>query len=185
MSIRPRDGRLIDALDGRMGLQLDEVVWRVAREGRDPTECGSAGGRWDDTTFDVLYTSRTREGALAEMLFHLSRGQPLAPSQIRFSLHEVRIRLENALDLSRREALEELGLNMTAYGQMSYFERRAEYPRTQEIAEVAHFHGHDGLVVPSARSDASNVIVFCDRVGPDQLEPLRTHGVVDWRNFTQ
>ena len=185
MSLRPRDVRLIDALDGRTGMQLNEVVWRAAREGRNPTECGSAGGRWDDTTFDVLYTSRTREGALAEMSFHIRRGQPVAPSRVRFSLHEVRVRLENALNLSGREALEELGLDMTTYGQMSYVGRTAEYPRTQEIAEVAHFHGHDGLVVPSARSDATNVVVFCDRVSPDQLELLKIHGVVDWNKVTR
>lgn len=180
MPPRPRDIRLVDLLDGRTGVQLDEVVWRAAREGRDPTECGSAGGRWDDTSFDVLYTSRTREAALAEMSFHLRRGQPIVPSRVRFSLHEIRVRLENALDLSNSQALLELGLDMATFGQMSYSERAAEYPRTQEISEIAHFHGHDGLIVPSARFNASNVIVFCDQVKPDQLEPAIDHGVVDW-----
>lgn len=140
--------------------------------------------RREDATFDVLYTSRSRQGALAEMSFHLRRGQPIVPSRIRFLLHEIRVRLENALDLSARDALEALGLDMTAYGLMSYVERTAEYPRTQEIAEVAHFLGHDGLIVPSARSDASNVVIFCDRVRPEELEPVHNHGVVDWSKVT-
>ncbi|PSJ63328.1 RES family NAD+ phosphorylase [Kumtagia ephedrae] len=183
MSVRPRDIRLIDALDGREGISLDEVVWRVAREGRDPTDCGSAGGRWDDTTFEVLYTSRTRDGALAEMLFHLRAGQPVVPSRLRFGLHELRVRLRNVLDLSSLPVLEALGLDTRQYGRMSYLERTAEYPRTQEIAEVAHFHGHDGLIVPSARSGASNLIVFCGRIDPDQVETIRDHGIVDWNSL--
>ena len=180
MSARPRDIRLVDALDGREGTALDETVWRVAREGRDPAECGTPGGRWDDGTFEVLYASRSREGALREMLFHLRAGQPLPPSRLRFALHEVRVRLANALDLSGPDALEELGLDMSAFGAMSYQERAAEYPRTQDIAEVARFLGHDGLVVPSARSGALNVVVFCDAVDPEALVPVRDHGVVDW-----
>lgn len=183
MASRPRDIRLIDALDGRIGAPLDEIVWRIAREGRDPTDCSAAGGRWDDATFEVLYTSRAREGALAEMLFHLRAGQPVMPSKVRFSLHEVRVRLRNVLDLSTLAALEELGLDMRQFGRMSYLERMAEYPRTQEIAEVAHFHGHDGIVVPSARSDAVNLVVFCDRVDPDQMEAVKDHGVIDWNSL--
>jgi RES domain-containing protein len=180
MSSRPRDIRLIDALDGRRGISLDETVWRVAREGREPTDCSASGGRWDDATFDVLYTSRTRDGALAEMLFHLRAGQPVVPSKLRFALHEVRVRLANCLDLSSMQKLEELGYDAKQFGRLSYQERVAEYPRTQEIAEVAHFLGHDGLVVPSARSSACNVIVFCGRVESTQLQKVRDHGIVDW-----
>ena len=117
------------------------------------------------------------------MLFHLRAGQPLVPSRLRFLLHELRVWLQNALDLSAPGALEELGLNMQHYGRLSYHERTVEYLRTQEIAEVAYFHGHDGLIVPSARSDTLNIVVFCDRVGPDQLETIRNHGIVDWNSL--
>lgn len=180
MALRPRDIRLIDALDGRTGIVIDEIVWRVAREGRDPTSCSGSGGRWDDTTFEVLYTSRTREGSLAEMLFHLRAGLPLVPSKLRFSLHEIRVKLENVLDLSSTGDLDKLGVDRAKFGKLAYAEREMEYPRTQDIAEVAHFHGHDGLLVPSARSSATNLIVFCERVDPYQLEAITDHGVVDW-----
>ena len=184
MRNRPRDTRLIDALDGRAGVGVDEIVWRIAREGRDPTQCAATGGRWDDASFDVLYTSRTREGALAEMQFHLSRGQPVVPSRLRFTLHEIAVRLNNALDLSEPGNLGALGLDMAAYGQLSYVERATEYPRTQQIAEVAHFLGYDGLIVPSARAAVANVVVFCERVAEGQLRAVRDDGVVDWRKST-
>lgn len=181
MSLRPRDLRLIDALDGLPGLQLDETVWRIAREGRDPTNCSASGGRWDDKSFDVLYASRSKDTALAEMLFHLRQGQPIVPSKLRFSLHEIDIRLENMLDLSSIQTLSRIGLDISNFGRLSYAERQGEYPRTQEIAEVAHFHGYDGLIVPSARSDGSNIVIFCDQVSPDQMEAVIDHGPVDWK----
>lgn len=53
-------------------------------------------------------------------------------------------------------------------------------PRPQEIAETAHFIGSDGLIVPNARFDCLNVVLFCDRVPPDAIEVVRDHGVVHW-----
>lgn len=180
----PRDTRLIDALDGREGVALDEVVWRVASDGRDPADCFASGGRWDDGTFDVLYTSFARAGALTEMRFHVSRGQPVIPTKREYRLHEVRVILENALDLSSMDDLAALGLNPQTFGQLSYADKGGEYPRTQEIGEVAHFHGFDGLIVPSARSAANNLVVFCDEVAPEGMEPIRDHGVIDWSDET-
>jgi hypothetical protein len=69
MSRTGRDSRLIDALEALPARRLTETVWRVVREGRDPCNCNASGGRWDDETFDVLYTSRERDGAIAEMFF--------------------------------------------------------------------------------------------------------------------
>lgn len=180
MALRSRDVALIDALDSRGGLAVDEFVWRIVREGREATDCTSSGGRWDDGTFDVLYTSRTRECSLAEMDFHLRRGLPLIPSKPTFVLYELRVRLHKVLDLSSLASLSALGLDSAAFGRISYAGHRAEYPSTQEIAEVAHFLGFDGLLVPSARVDGLNIIVFCDRTAPDQLEVKTIHGPIDW-----
>src|SRR5688572_6141376 len=109
MTLQSRDVRLIDALEGRPGLSLSQTVWRVVREGRDPTECSATGGRWDDGSFDVLYTSTERDGCIAELEFHIKKGQPLIPSKMRFKLYELQARLTNALDLSNLDDLRELG----------------------------------------------------------------------------
>ena len=184
MPLGPRDNRLIDAIEGRDGVRVDEIVWRIVREGRDPTNCSASGGRWDDRSFDVLYTSRTRDGVVGEMFFHLRQGQPVVPSRVRFHLHELKVRLGNALDLSTMASLTELGLDASTYGRLSYAERQAEYPRTQEIAEVGHFLGYDGLVVPSARSGALNIVVFCDRIASDRVEAIEDYGPVDWKRIS-
>ncbi len=178
-----RDNGLIDALEILPHTPLEATVWRVVREGRDPCQCSASGGRWDDGTFDVLYTSLDRDGAIAEMYFHLLRGQPIVPSKVRFSLHELRVELSGTLHLPTLPDLAALGLDTSRYGQLSYDERVQEYPRTQEIAEVAHFLDCDGLGVPNARWPCTNLVLFCDRLGPGAVEAVKDHGLVDWTKW--
>lgn len=175
-----RDNGLLDALEAMNPEPFLGRVWRVVRDGKDPCLCAAAGGRWDDGTFDVLYTSAVREGALAEAYFHVSKGQPFIPSQIKFRLFELSVSLARTLKLPDIDSLTGLGVEAGAYGRPAYNEKNQEYPRTQDIAEAAHFLGHDGLQVPSARRDCLNVVVFCDAVEPGSLEEIKDCGLVDW-----
>lgn len=176
----PRDNKLIDAIEEHASVEFDDPVWRVVRDGRDATQCSSSGGRWDDGTFDVLYTAAEREGAVAEMYFHLKRGQPIFPSQVRYRLHELSVSLKRALKLIDLDALSALGVDTSRYGQLSYQEREAEYPRCQDVAEVAHFLGFDGLIVPNARWDCKNVVVYCDQVAQGSVDMSSDLGLVNW-----
>jgi RES domain-containing protein len=175
-----RDNRLIDAIEAIEPTSYSGTVWRVVRRGRNPVQCSRSGGRWDDGTFDVLYTSEQREGALAEMRFHLMRGQPVMPSRVAYALFEIDLALERALKLLDLAALQALGLDTSRYGQLSYEGKEAEYPRSQDIAEVAHFLDYDGLIVPSARFGCLNVVPFCDRLPPDAVIVRQDHGDIDW-----
>jgi hypothetical protein len=78
------------------------------------------------------------------------------------------------------DLLSTLGLDMSTFGRISYGRHRGEYPRTQEVGEVAHFLGFDGLLVPSARVDDTNIVIFCDRTNPGQVEVKTDHGPVSW-----
>jgi hypothetical protein len=176
-----RDSHLIDVIELLPHGSFDGTVWRVTREGRDPCQCSNAGGRWDDASFDVLYTSLEQNGAIAEMYFHLLRGQPVFPSKVRFKLHELRVSLKSCIRVESLEGLAKLGLDTSQFGQLSYNDRIAEYPRSQEIAEVAHFMDADGIIVPSARYHTLNVVPFCDRVAPGAIEHVKDHGLIDWR----
>jgi RES domain-containing protein len=175
-----RDIHLLDALESLTPEQFTGSAWRIVRDERDPVQCSAAGGRWDDQTFDVLYTSTTSDGAIAEMYFHLSRGQPVMPSRARYRLFELNVTLSSCLRIESLAELASLGLQTATFGQLSYVERVQVYPRTQEIAEVAHFIGRDGLIVPSARSASPNIVVFCDPAGPAAVEVVRDLGLVDW-----
>ena len=174
---RIRDQRLLDALERSARAPYAARVWRSVREGRDPLTCWHAGGRWDDGTLEVLYTSETRTAAVAERRFHLYQGQPLPPSKVRYELFELRVSLEAVVRFPDLDSLASIGFDVGSSGQMSYLEREREYPRTQEIAEACAFLGADGLLVPSARETSSNnLIVFCEQEPPVDMEVVANHG---------
>ena len=177
-----RSRRLLDALAKIPQRPYVGKVWRSVREGRDPLACWHAGGRWDDRTFDVLYTSETRDAAIAERRYHLHQGQPIPPLKIHFELFELRISLQAVMVLDRLESLAAVGLDTKIYGQLAYSERIREYPNSQQIAEACFFLGADGIVVPSARElQSRNVIVFCDQDTEIRKEVAKNHGTVDLR----
>jgi len=179
-SRRVRDSGLIDALEEGEAESFDGSVWRVVRDGRDPRHCGSSGGRWDDRTFDVLYTALERDGTIAEMYFHLSRGQPVFPSKIRYRIFELSISLSRLLRLSTLDDLEKIGLDVATYGQLSYIDRQHEYPRSQDIAETAQFLDFDGILVPNARWNCANIVVFCDHIESSAIQVTKDHGLIAW-----
>jgi len=178
---RIRDQRLLDALERVEQSPYSGTVWRSVRQGSDPLACSRAGGRWDDGTLDVLYTSETRGAAIEERRFHLYQGQPFPPSKVRYELFELAVSLEAVMRFPSLEALSFIGFDATLYGQLSYLTRKKEYPRSQEVAEACAFLGADGLLVPSARAPtANNLIVFCEQETQVVKEIVRNHGVVDF-----
>lgn len=150
------------------------------REDRDPLQCSATGGRWDDGSFPVLYTATSADGARAEMHFHLSRGQPVMPSRVRYRLYELSVSLVACVTISSPDGLARLGVRPETFGQLSYQERQQEYPRSQDIGEAAAFHGRDGLLVPSARGADPNLVVICEAAGPTAVAVVGDHGLVDW-----
>jgi RES domain-containing protein len=169
VSRSPRPPALIDALDSRQAMPFSGVLWRVVTSGFDPLRPGRSGGRWDDGSFDVLYTAAERDGALAEAHFHAYKGQPVLPSKISKSLHQIEANLARVLDLTADGVLAEIGADMVQYGRLHYVERESEYPSLQQIAEVAFFLEFEGILVPNARWSCANLVVFNERIRPDQL----------------
>ncbi len=177
---RIRDSALLDALEDLEQAPFSGTVWRSVREGNDPTACWRAGGRWDNRTFDVLYTSETREAALEERRFHLFRGQPIPPSKVKYELFELHVNLVSAITLADLEALRAIGMNTNGYGLASYMDKETEYPRSQEVAEACFFLGADGMRVPSARHDGLNLIVFCEQETDLEITEIKSLGVINW-----
>jgi RES domain-containing protein len=175
-----RDKRLLDEVDAIATISFSGTVWRVVRADRNPLTCSAAGGRWDDQTFDVLYTSTKADGAIAELYFHLTAGQPVPPSKAHYILYELRVSLTACIPIRSLGDLEAIGVRTNIFGQLSYAERQQEYPRSQEVAEAAFFFGRDGMMIPSARSEHPNLVLFCDHVRPECLEVIGDRGKIDW-----
>jgi hypothetical protein len=171
-----REVELLDALDGRARVPFEGEVWRIVREGRDVLQGYPAGARWDPGTFDVLYTSLAREGALEEIHFHLSR-QPVFPSKLRSVLHRLSIQTRRTLRLEDLGALAELGVGVESYGDLNY-------RRTQEIADAAAFLGFDSILAPSARWPCMNLTLFSEQFAPDDLSVLESKPV-DWNAWRE
>jgi RES domain-containing protein len=168
---RARDIELLDALDAHPGVSFEGDVWRIVRAERDVLEGSSTAARWDPGTFDVLYTSLAREGALEEMHFHLSR-QPVFPSKMRSVLYRILVRTRRTLKLADLSAVAALGITPERYGDLSY-------QRSQEIGDAAFFLGFDGILAPSARWRCQNLVLFMDRIEPGDLTVCESEPV-DW-----
>jgi hypothetical protein len=170
---RARDIELLDALEAFRREKLELEVWRIARAERDPAMGSPSRSRWCNGTFDVLYTSLERDGALAEIYALLSL-QPVFPSKDRWVENKLRITTIQTLRLADLPTLARLGVEVNRY-------TGRDYRRTQEIADAAFFLGFDGLIAPSARWTCLNLILFTDRVPPDQIELIEVSKVpVDW-----
>jgi hypothetical protein len=170
---KARDLGLLDAIDAFKREPFAEPVWRVARDGRDPILGAASISRWCDGTFDVLYTSLERDGAVAEVHALLS-AQPVFPSKVRFFIHRVTVSVRQTLRLADLPILDRLGVDVRRY-------RERDYSRTQPIADIAHFLGFDGLIAPSARWECLNAILFTDRISPANIEIGETEPEpIDW-----
>ena len=180
-----RDNNLIDGLDALLGSPFDGTVWRVVRQDRDPLEGAAAAGRWDDGTFDVLYTAIDRDGAVGEIYYHLLKGQPVFPSKMKFKIFELKVSLQRVLPLPDFIDLNQLNIETENYGKLDYALRRTEYAPTQELGEAAHFLDFDGLLVPNARWNCLNLVVFADKIKPDKITEIEDRSVIDWDSWRQ
>ncbi len=154
---RVHDRAVLDALENRDSESVENTVWRVVRKGRDPLRGAVANGRWNAVgEFEVLYTSLASEGALAEVGYRLSL-EPVWPSRIEHEIHTLKIKADRALIFDNLQQLEKFGVNIARFDTF-------EYTSTQAIAAAAHFLEFDALIVPSARNDALNMVIFLDRI---------------------
>lgn len=168
---RARDHRLLDAIGELEAEAFEGVVWRAVHEGRAPLQGSNAQGRWSPGHFDVLYTSLEADGARAEVYFGLSR-QPVFPSQLRYWLYELTVKTSQTLHLANMAALCDLGVEDARY-------RELYYDRAQAISDAARFMGFDGLIVPNARWDCLNLVLFVDAVDPEGIE-VTDRTAIDW-----
>lgn len=171
------DRALLDALEAMAPAPFSGTVWRVTRRGRHALQGSTAPGRWSPGNgAEVLYTSLTREGALAEIGYRMSL-EPVWPSRLEHDIHSIEAHTARTLHFVNLTALTALGVDAARWPSF-------DYDATRAIAAAAHFLEFDGLIVPSARADCANLVAFLDHIGPDcrfdivSAEPVNW---VDWR----
>ena len=168
------DRRILDAIEAIDPESFVGEAWRVTRKGRDPLRGSAADGRWSPGggEFEVLYTSLERDGALAEIGYRLSL-EPVWPSRVAHEWHLIAIETQRTLKFADLEDLAPLGVEIERY---HTFEDQA----TQAIASAGYFLEFDSLIVPSARFDCANLVIFTERV-PDLT--LNHSEAIDWAGW--
>lgn len=177
-----RDPELLDRLQAQKLQSFQGRIWRMARAGRDPLLATSPKGRWDDGSFEVLYTALSPDAARAEMHFHLTRSQPVFPSSLDIRLHELECELRHVYVFKSVEALMPFGVNVSDYGRLNYAKLQQEYSTTQQIGEAARFLGGEGLIVPCARWPEQNLVVISALA---KLRHIKDLGPQDLRTWGQ
>jgi RES domain-containing protein len=176
---RVHDRTILDALDAMNPVQFNSTVWRITRAGQIATRGSAANGRWNPGgTVEVLYTSLEREGALAEIGYRLSL-EPVWPNRIQHEIHTLAAQSERTLAFVDVASLAPLNIDVSRY-------ETFDYTATQALAAAAHFLEFDGLLVPSARHNSTNLVLFMDRGVAGSLDITSTESVdwAEWRKKT-
>jgi RES domain-containing protein len=165
------DADLLDRLGAFAPIAFDGVTFRATRLGLNPLTPSLAGGRWTpkDVT-PILYTSLERNGALAEISFHLSQLAPRPSKPV--TVHRIRATARTAIRLLRADLIS-LGVDWDQYGSIGY-------QRTQEIGAAVAFLECDGLIAPSARWSCENLMLFMNNHALANRLELDTSETVEW-----
>lgn len=169
---RALDDRLLDLVGAIEEQPFEGAMWRVVRAGRDVLDGSRGSGRWNHADMSVLYGAAEPDGAIAEIHFHLSRGQSVFPSRMQHDLFELCVKAQRTAMFADLAQLKRFGVDDRRY-------RDLLYNRTQEIGAAAAFLGFDGLIVPSARWNCQNIILFLDAVVPGDILPVSQERI-DW-----
>jgi len=173
------DRSLLDKLSAFSPQVYSGTVFRATRVSADPIASSINGGRWSlppngGASTDVLYTSTTRDGAIAEVVSFLADLNPV-PKGGQLKVTELDVSASQTLTLVRSD-LQNLGVDLTRYGER-------DYSQTQKIGAALAFLGFDGLLVPSARWNCDNLVLFMENHKiAERLSPLRDE-LIDWKKW--
>ncbi len=171
-----RDATLLDQLSALPTETFTGSVFRATRQNLNPITPSVSGGRWmPPGGAGILYTSFAREGALAEMAFHLGQQTPRPSKPV--MIHTLSVTCGRALRLVRVD-LRSLGISDSDYLQVNYV-------RSQQIGDVAQFLGCDGLIAPCARWDCENLMLFPDHMDANALLEVVESETVDWLKWAR
>lgn len=165
------DSELLSAVDALDSSEYEGDVWRVTWAARDPLAGNAAGGRWSpDGRFEALYTSLKSDGALAEAYYHLSLAPVMSSSHMR--INRLKVSLEKVLSLNSNQ--------LTALRIDEPLASRIDIQRSQDIGEAAYMMDYQGLIVPSARWDCNNLVLFIERIDLNTQIALIEFSEVNW-----
>jgi RES domain-containing protein len=142
---------LLDALERAPTRAFDGQAWRHMFGRHPPDTENTSGARWNPPGIAAIYLSLDRSGVIAEG-DHAVAVQPLRPSARRF-VYAVQLTLSKVLDLTDSDSLASTGLTSDDIAD-------DDHSKCREVGGAVAWLEHDGLLVPSARSTSTNLVVY-------------------------
>lgn len=152
----PFDPNLLDALESLTIPSWEGEAWRVVVSGTEPLRTNARGARWNPADVEVLYCSLDPAIARREVEHLLSR-QPIIVRKPLLE-HKLGVRLTRVVDLSGAEQLSRIGFDLSDINQ--------DNPAIpQRIGAAVDWLECAGLLVPSVRGSATNLVILVNRLG--------------------
>lgn len=149
------DPALLDALENLDAGDLDRRVYRHMFNDYTPERANTSGARWNPPGTAAIYTSLEEDTAKAEG-DHAIAVQPRRVFARRV-MYEVDVEVPKVLNLTDPAVL-------TALNMSSADIEDDDFAACQQIGGAAAWLGFGGLLVPSARSAGTNLVIFPEAV---------------------
>jgi len=160
------DPKLLDAIESlAVASDWSGTVWRQTIGRRDPLVPNSRGARWNPPSTDALYCSLSEVGARAEVANLFGR-QPI-PTSKPLVMSQLDVTLGKVVDVRNAPALDALGVT----GASMVAE---QWEDAQRVGGATAWLGFAGILVPSARHDDGNLVIFVNNLTPDDRVTVRS-----------
>jgi RES domain-containing protein len=122
-----------------------------------PERENTRGAPWNPPETAAIYTSLERKTVLAEAEYSIG-SQPIRPRASR-RIYRIDVSLSSVIDLSDWQRLALLGFTHDSFEVIDHSD-------CQVIGGAAEWLDNDGLLVPSARTKGTNLVIFPRRQKP-------------------
>lgn len=163
------DPGLLDKLQALKASSWRGKAYRHMFGDYEPLLENRGGARWNPPDIPAIYTSLERETALAEADYLISL-QPTQPYSRR-TIYTLRVELESVLSLDNLAQFEILGESKETL-------LADDWSKSQEIGGAVEWLNHDGMLVPSARVDGTNLVIFPKQFSADSVTEVVDREVI-------
>lgn len=160
------DPALLDLLEGSaIDAPFSASFWRQVLGDTDPLTPNVRGARWNPPDVEALYCASSEAGVKAE-IDHLISCQPVAITRVR-KTYPLRVRLDRVIDLRT---------NLASTGLKTLSDDLGSIRECQRVGAAAAWLEFEGLLVPSLRTQAVNLVIFTSCLGPNALIEIASSG---------
>jgi len=154
------DPDILDTLEERVVKDWKGYAWRVVIGLTEALRPNQRGARWNPPLTEALYCSLSEDLALKEIEALLDR-QPVAITKRKVP-YRLRVRLNRVIEL-------ETGAELEAFGVLQDELLGEDLTNAQRIGAAVAWLGIAGLIVPSARGDGQNLVIFTNCLDPGDI----------------